>query len=101
MTFLGLAAALTTMLTLGAPVVHADDPAVGSGCDSGQLNLTSKSSAGEGLRCLADNNRGYVWQHDDGTTQSRDDAESSARDACRKLPHGTGVCESWVNRIPG
>lgn len=35
----------------GSPAAaHADEPTVGSGCDSGQLNLTAKSSAGEGLR---------------------------------------------------
>ena len=101
MTFFGSVAALSAALTLGAPTVHADEPAIGSGCDSGQLNLTTKSSAGDGLRCLADNNRGYIWQRDNGTTQSRDDAERITRDACQKLPRGARVCDSWVNRIPG
>lgn len=81
--------------------MYADAPAAGSTCESGQLNLTTTSSAGEGLRCLADTDRGYIWQHDDGTTQSRDDAERIAQDACHKLPHGSHTCESWVDRIPG
>lgn len=101
MTLLGAAVVLTVAFAVGsATPAHADDPTVGSGCDSGQLNLTTTSSAGEGLRCLADNN-GYIWQRDDGTTPSQGDAERTARDACRQLRHGTAECESLLDRVPG
>lgn len=84
---LALAASGAAVLVLFSAPAHADEPVAGSSCDSGQLNLTTTSSAGAGLRCLADNARGYIWQDDNGTTQSPADAEHIARDACGRLPH--------------
>lgn len=98
---LSSAAALTAALAVVSPApARADEPAAGSGCDSRQLNLTTMSSAGEGLRCLADNTRGYVWQNDTGATQSPEDAERMARDACQRLPHGSAECDSLLDHVP-
>ena len=100
---LGCTAAVTAALAVLSPAVgHADEPSAGAGCDSSQLNLTTVSSAGEGLRCLADNLRGYVWQRDDGTTQSPSEAERIARNACGKLPHGAKAeCRSLLDHPSG
>ena len=102
---LSSAAAVLAAATViaGPAVAHADNPAPGSECDSTQLNLTTTSSAGEGLRCLADNTKGYIWQNDDGTTQNQDDAERAAREACNRLPHHSNrsTCRSLLDNLPG
>jgi hypothetical protein len=54
------------------------NPAVGSGCDSGQLNQTTVSSAGNTVRCLAYHGCGYIWQADTGVTQSPEQAAGMA-----------------------
>ncbi|HEU4363065.1 MAG TPA: hypothetical protein VFR27_16405 [Mycobacterium sp.] len=90
-----LAAALTTV---SLPSAYADNPAVGRGCDSGQLNLTTRSSAGEGLRCLADGARGYIWQPDTGATQTAADAARIAEGACQ---HAAAACNSIRGHLPG
>ncbi|MBS9532189.1 hypothetical protein KIH27_01145 [Mycobacterium sp. M1] len=100
---LGSAAALVAACAIVSPATaRADEPTAGTDCNSSELNLTTTSTAGEGLRCLADNLRGYTWQKDDGTTQSPDDAERVARDACAKLPHHSNrsSCRSLLDSLP-
>ena len=73
---------LIAALVVGMAVVPAApawaNPAVGSGCDSGQLNKTTISSAGNTVRCLAYYGCGYIWQADTGVTQDQEQAAGIA-----------------------
>ena len=41
-----------------------DGPQVGSPCLSSELNTTASSRTGATVRCLADDQQGYIWQAD-------------------------------------
>ncbi|MEZ0365690.1 hypothetical protein ACAG26_18570 [Mycobacterium sp. pUA109] len=100
MTIAGTAAVLAaTMIVTPPALARADGPAAGSSCDSGQLNLSTKSSAGTAVRCLADEGRGYVWQVDNGTTQTPEQAARIAQNACQRLG-ATAECRSVLDKIP-
>jgi hypothetical protein len=73
---------LIAALVVGMAVVPAApawaNPAVGSGCDSGQLNKTTISTGGNTVRCLAYYGCGYIWQADTGVTQDQEQAAGIA-----------------------
>ncbi|PQM49361.1 hypothetical protein C1Y40_00440 [Mycobacterium talmoniae] len=51
------------------------------------------------MRCLADEGRGYVWQVDNGTTQTPEQAARIAQNACQRLG-ATAECRSVLDKIP-
>jgi len=91
------AAVAVTIAIGGAAPALGNGPAVGSGCFSGQLNTVTTSSAGTPVRCLADDQRGYIWVNDTGTTQDPWIADQIAWAACHQQGHSDAQCRAILD----
>ena len=74
-----------------------EGPGIGSSCKSSQLNQTTMSSTGKTVRCLSNEEQGYIWMIDTGVKQERWIADQLAWAACHKQGHSDAECRAILN----
>lgn|GEM_PF-4467578 len=89
-----LAVLAAAVLAVGAaPTASAAPPDVGDHCYNGLLNNTTTNINGVAIRCMADNDVGYVWVVDNGQPdQSPWVADQIAWAACQKQGYSDSEC---------
>ena len=92
------ATAIAVSIAIGAAApAHCDGPEVGSRCLSSQVNTTTTSSTGTTVRCLADEQQGYIWMINTGKTQDPWIADQMAWAACHQQGHTDAQCRAILD----
>jgi hypothetical protein len=91
-----ISAVIAVAVMVAAPAIG-DGPPVGSACVSSQVNTTTTSNTGTTVRCLADEQRGYIWMVDTGQTQDPWVADQIAWAACHQQGHTDAECPAILD----
>jgi hypothetical protein len=91
------AVAVIAVAVIVAAPARSAGPKLGSGCVSGQVNTTTTSDSGIMVRCLADDQQGYIWVVDTGVTQDPWVADQIAWAACHQQGHSDVECRAILN----